>query len=498
MRKTSSQIHTLIRSLSKEEKRKVTMHLRGLGKKGIKHLKLFKAIDKQEIYDEETLKKAFRGTSFSIEKKRLYDLVREVLIVFHGQVDTSQEILAGLQYFRILVHKELYKAAEKEIYKLKKIAEEQQLFLYVQLIDQEILKLENKVLQFYSFKDDSFTEFIDAIQTNSLLANNLYHYNLLKTQLHYLYRKKTRIPKDLLLAEQLIQHPILASPTQAHSALAQLEYHQIHLIYDALKGNLENALEHSIESLSIFEAELINIRPPEEYISHLYNLASRALFYRKIDLILSLIAKIEKSQYALKTQHPIEQLRLIELKANIYAITGNTQEGLKLIAEQSDWLEKTPLDVLVPYSCFVSIYFVVPDYEKALFYIEKILDKKQNKSYLALQLNANITKLLIYFETQEDSLLESALRSLHRQLYPHKENYNLELRIIRFLKKILSTKKNEHPILFQEMYEELSTLFNHTPNNKITQLSMIRSWLKSKIQGCSLALILQQHNSHVL
>lgn len=495
MRHPSAQIHRLIHSLNKEEKRKVTMHIKGLGKKGATHLKIFKAIDKQEVYEEETLKKMFRATIFSNEKKRLYSLIQETLVVFHNKVDPSQEILAGLQYVRILFNKKLYHDAQKEIYRLKQLAEKNYLFSYVQLINQELLRLENQVFWFANFEDGSFNTFVEQTKTNLSKLNNLYEYSRLKTELHYIFRKKNYTSKNLAYIDQLLKTPVLHSPKKANNPFSKVEFYQIHLIYHSLKGNSEQALEQSLQSLTIFEQELLEISSPEEYFSYLYNAATRALLFRKFDLILNIIDKIDKNNPTLQTRAPSKQIHLIDLKANIYVMTGNIKGGMLLIEEQKEWLEQTSLDKTIIYSCFASICFIACNYEKALFYIEMLLHEKQNKSHLSIKLQAKIIQLLIYIELAEESLLESAIRAFYRQLSLNKKDHLLELSIIKHLKKTLLLNTSEYIPLYQKMYLELEMASKTVGNNKKKLLLISLTWLKSKIQKRPLSEILKESDT---
>ena len=90
--KPSTELFKLIKSLSKSEKRffKLTSSLQ-TGEKN--YLKIFDYIDKQAVYDEDALKKEFKGEifikHFPSEKNHLYKLILKSLRSFYSEQSVS-------------------------------------------------------------------------------------------------------------------------------------------------------------------------------------------------------------------------------------------------------------------------------------------------------------------------------------------------------------------------------------------------------------------------
>jgi hypothetical protein len=80
--KPSTELHDLIKSLTKSEKRFFKLHS-ALQSGDKNYLRIFDAIDKQKVYDEEALKKQFAKETFikhlPSEKNHLYKLILKAL-----------------------------------------------------------------------------------------------------------------------------------------------------------------------------------------------------------------------------------------------------------------------------------------------------------------------------------------------------------------------------------------------------------------------------------
>lgn len=497
MRKPSSNIHQLIHKLTKEEKRKVTIHLQKLGKKGVEHIRLFKAIAKQEVYNEAVLKKTFRRLTLSIEKKRLYHLIMETMVQIHQKTDVEQELLTGLQHFQILLKKELYDQAQTELLQLKELAQQYELFHYLQLINEHHLKLENTVFLFSKYTPVSFEELIEKLNLTQLQHQNAVAYRLLKTQLQHFFRQQVLLPSYGQEIKKLMQHPLLQSFEQAKSTTAQLHFCQIHCAYNFLQNDFNKALEHSLKAIDCFERALLPIRPPEEYMDQLQNAITTATFIKREDVIIMLFPKLDQTVEKVKHRKSVFKLRAIEIKANWYIVTGNTKEGTTLIQENLQWLEQCSLDTSAVCYCFASLSFLAEHYYQTLQLLEMVLDKEKNKKHMKLKHLTSIFKLYCYFELSEFSLLESWQRSLYRKWQHQKEQYKIELAIIHIFKQLLKSPENTHKVIFANAYERFLKLNNNASMNerRILKNSSFLLWLESKCKQIPFCELLQSKNN---
>ena len=125
--KASDSLHTLIKSMTKPEKRyfKVFSSRHIIGDSNNYEM-LFDAIDKQNIYDEEKLLKKFKGqpfiNRFSISKNRLYAALLKCLDSFHSNSSVEAQLQRQLHAVEILYHKSLYDQSLKLLHSARKVA----------------------------------------------------------------------------------------------------------------------------------------------------------------------------------------------------------------------------------------------------------------------------------------------------------------------------------------------------------------------------------------
>jgi len=123
--KVSGQLHRLIKSLSKSEKRYFSIYAsRHTAGETNNYLKLFEAIDKQTDYDEEAILKQFKKEAFvnkfSIAKARLYDTILDSLDAFHSNSSIDAQLKKDLHCAEILYKKTLYDQCAKLLLSAKK------------------------------------------------------------------------------------------------------------------------------------------------------------------------------------------------------------------------------------------------------------------------------------------------------------------------------------------------------------------------------------------
>src|SRR5690606_38553536 len=103
--KPSNELFKLIKSLTKSEKRffKLSSSLQSGDKN---YLKLFDYIEKQEVYDEEEVKKYFKEERFiqhlPSEKNHLYKLILKSLRSFYSEQSVSSILKQELKNIEIL------------------------------------------------------------------------------------------------------------------------------------------------------------------------------------------------------------------------------------------------------------------------------------------------------------------------------------------------------------------------------------------------------------
>ena len=110
--KYSEDLHELIHSMSKNEKRYFILNS-SLQKGNKIYLQLFKAVEKQKIYDEKHIKDKYINEKFiknyAINKNYLYSLLMKSLVHYNSPKSVDGQIHSLISECSIFFRKALYK-----------------------------------------------------------------------------------------------------------------------------------------------------------------------------------------------------------------------------------------------------------------------------------------------------------------------------------------------------------------------------------------------------
>jgi len=91
------------------------------------YVRLFDLIDKMSEYDEENVKKTFKGEKFikhlPSEKNHLYKLILKALRSYYGETSVSSMLKQEIKNIEILYNKALFEECSKFLERAKKLAE---------------------------------------------------------------------------------------------------------------------------------------------------------------------------------------------------------------------------------------------------------------------------------------------------------------------------------------------------------------------------------------
>jgi len=239
MRVPSTELYKLIQRLNKEERKKLTIHLKGLGKKGEEYIRLFNGMAKQETYNEKALKAVFKGGSFSITKKRLYEVIMDVLLMLFNS-NTYDQLLKELLSFEILYNKKLYKKARKLIYELENSAEKYNMSLFLPLINERIKRLEVNTYKYSHFDEASFYKFIQKKELDGLVIYNTGQYMALQDKLLYVVKWSGNNWRNEI--ELFLKNPLLLDVNRTKGLMSEAIFYNINQILFTLKQDREKLI----------------------------------------------------------------------------------------------------------------------------------------------------------------------------------------------------------------------------------------------------------------
>jgi hypothetical protein len=160
--KPTNQLFDLIKSLSPEEEKKFKL-LSSIQQGEKNYIKLYNYIQKQDVYDEETVKNHFSKDlfvqHFASEKNQLLHHILKSLRSYRQETITSATIDEEIKNIQLLFNKSLYKQSRKQLSLLKKRAQDYELF-YSLL---EIVELEKVLIDMEAHFGDINYRTIDEL-----------------------------------------------------------------------------------------------------------------------------------------------------------------------------------------------------------------------------------------------------------------------------------------------------------------------------------------------
>jgi len=496
MRTKSNELFLLIKSMTKSEKGHFKQHSKFNTKtEDSKYIKLFNIIDRQNEYNENEIRIAYKGdrtlNQLHVSKNYLYKSILKSLIQFHSRKINAIQISELYNSSLILYQKGLFSEGIKLIHKCKQLAHKYG--KYERIF--EIHKLEHSLA--ISLNRDLPDKYVEnyVIESNDVLEKlySVKEYREIYLRLLIEFRKKrfARKPEDRVLYKEILDHPLLENENKALSFESKILYNQIYANYFmAIEDDLMFH-QHIKNVVGLFESNEAHAQEfTLEYVSALNSYLSSLLFlkiFREADVVINKLKKIEENTTPyIKNIIFINSYNFLLVK---YILTGEFEKGAVLVPEIELRIKrltgKKKINVEEKFDYTISyIFFGMGDYENSLKWLNKILSKNQNEVRPDLLSFAHILNLIIHFELDNIVLLEYTVKNSYRFLYKRKKLYKVENAVLGFIRRAYGIDSKEQLTeLFTEQYLKINEI-TKDPYEKIAlEYFDLLSWLESKIEN---------------
>lgn len=485
----SDHIFKFINSLDRKEKAHFTKYA-GMSKSDSKLLQLYQAINKMEVYDEGKLRKKFRQ-SFDSLKSDLQGKLLEALADFHKVDSESSSVHHTLILLPVLLEKKLRHHFEQHLKRGKKQAENTENWsAFYELLNWEKkylrTRIDNKGLA-EKFEEiyQKQTHCIAAQQQEAYWQNVYFQLNMILRQDHRLVQSdnKKRF-KAIGNVPEVEENKLL-------SLKAKFYYHRSQNVYFRHTDRREGAVQHAHHLVSILES---NQNTSQVYIDALCSLSGAYEALERFDMHDEIMDKLKKLPQYKDTENIFVFEKTCHTGIRYYLNTGQFEQAERLAEDMySRWkqVKKEVRIFLQMWYCynFIITYWILGNYDKALFWIAIILDYKftpEGKNYL---MGARLLELMIYYDYRSGEL-DSRLDSIRHVLSKHWEPGNYEKTIFTFFNQLIRKPKSEHLSIFQDFYDTLKPY----AEKRLTTSNELSYWCCSKIEGKSIREIIEQAN----
>ncbi len=503
--KKKEYLFQLIKSLNREEKRhfKLFVHKYNTRREN-NYLKLFNAIDKQDIYDEDALKEIFRGETFikqlTVTKHYLQKLVIKSLQNLHYDNTVGLSVLSLHHQIAILFAKGHYDLCRDLVKKGIEISSRHELFLEwigflkrdLDLINKTDLTEYKKNLTKYLEKTSQLIAWYEINTRGNHLTNELQIFSLdtptfgyHNTQYENLIEKINNLIDSIEAGSLPIKARLNLYYPLAQSYLLLAEYSKAYNVYMQLFDELTS--EYKSKEL---HEPYINILTGLIYAS---NAASKP---ETLKLALNELNQVPEINLRVKFKKAESQafypLYTCALKGDFYS--GHTAVEIieSFLETYSEFC--APAEFMYAYYYAAYTYFGVGNYNQALRYLRKT-DTYYNKDLLPnLRLALRIMEMIIFFEQKKFELVESRLRGLIRQMQKE-ENVKAFLKeYLRYFHRIVMNEMDRrgNTELYQQVLDELLQIPVKEQITMFIHFDLI-SWIQSKLENCSFGERLQKN-----
>lgn len=500
--KPSTELHDLIKSLSKSEKRYFKL-ISSLQSGDKNYIRLFDYLEQQEVYDEEAVKNEFKKEIFirhlPSEKNHLYSLILKSLRNFHADKSAASQLQEQLRNIELLYNKALYKECNKIIRKAKKLAYDYEKFYYLlDIINWEKMLVEEEY-QHGVFEKDM----IKLVEEESVCLEklrNLAEYQILYSKINYAFRKGgfARNKEEQKMVDEIANHYLIKGKNTAQSKKAATACYFIKGLCALTERNFSECEIHFKKVISILETNPpIMEELPKRYLRALSNLLTVYLNtgkYEKYIETLNVIKSLKEHamfsstdvQVKLTTSACIAELVLYQTISDMEKGQRVVDEIIKNIDSFKDKINKE--EEVTFYYQIAQFYFMCADYKKALFWINKILNDNEGDLRQDIFIFSRLFNLIIHYELGNYDLLDYIIKSTSRFVKKKQKFYKFEDAFLQGMKQFIKPKKSASAQeIFTSMKKQIDKVLEDSFEQAALEYFDFSSWLESKIQHLSFA-----------
>lgn len=496
----------LVKSLEKSEKRNFKLFVkRNTAVEDLKIIQLFDALDKMKEYDEKQLLKKSKSITkqqLSNIKAHLFKEILSSLRIIKDEDNIDIRLHEQMDFARILFNKGLYLQSLKILDRLKETARTFNQLTYLQ----QALFFEKKIETLYITRSmqnraDQLSLEADAVNHSLAIVNQLSNLSL---QLYSWYIKNghARNEKDVVSIQSFFEKGLPMDAKDAKGFYERLYLYQSYVWYAFIRQDFLQYYRYCQKWVNLFEEQPTMLQvETASYIKGMHNLMGA-----HFDLLNS-----NKLAESIKTFEQFTKSKLIEqnennrilayqylytARINLYFLQGTFTRGLRMVPFLEEMLKEygTYLDahrVLVFYYKIACLYFGSGDNEKAIDYLNRIINSKADLRN-DLQCYSRLLNLIAHYELGNFDLLEYLIKSVYRFMSKMENLSKVEEEIFVFLRRSFHVGAKALKPEFQKLLEKLRAYEGNPLEARAFAYLDIISWLESKISGVNVQDVIRE------
>ncbi len=494
--RSTDSLFQLIKTLEKGEKRHFKLYAnRNAGAEGLKTVQLFDALDKMDQYDEGLLLRktpAIKKQQLSNLKAQLYrQILSSLRMIDEKNIDIA--LHEQMDFARLLYNKGLYHQSLKVLDRMKEMAGRAHQLTYLQ----QVLFFEKNIEALYitrSMKDraDQLSREADAVNESLVLVSKLSNLSL---QLYswYINHGHCRNREEEAEVKQFFHERLTVKPADCKSFYEKLFLYQSYCWYAFIRQDFLMYYRYTQKWVDLFEEEPRMLQTETaHYIKGMHNLMGAHFNLSNHQKLKETLDRFNRfCESTLVQKHPNNRVQCFVYSTisffNRHFLEGSFTEGLEAVPAIEKKLQEYEIyldrhRILIFYYKIACLYFGSGDYEKAIDYLNKIINWKVDLRS-DLQCYSRLLHLIAHYELGNDRILDHLIRSVYRFMAKMQHLSTVEEEIFRFLRRSFSvTVRHIRPELEKLLQKLKKAEHNRFETRAFVYLDIV-SWLESKLEN---------------
>jgi hypothetical protein len=498
----TSRLFTLIKSLTKAEKRGFRMFARrNQNADSLLFLQLFDLLEKQNEADEEQIFKKMpfiQKSQFSNLKRHLYAQIMDSLRLIHRQKIPEIQVREFLDYADILYAKGLYLQSLRILQKAKYMAEKQHNdLLHLSVIEFEKIIESRHITR--SGVDQSEVLANEALLRSQVLSNSIRLSNL-RILLHGMYIKHGHVKSEeekekvnLFFRKNLpdTSEKELGVTERIFLYQSYVWYYYILLDFKASYQAALNWVEEFHKDADMLERDPdLYMRGMHYLLTSVYHLGDRDLYNRH----LISFEKYRKDNYKkFNTNSQIISFLYVHTgRFNKHFLNHTYKEGIQEIPKTIRRIRKyaNKLDVhriMVFYYKFSWTFLAAGDPSSAVDYLNRIIQMEVENLREDLQGYARLMFLMAHYDLENYHIMDYLVQNTRSYFNKMKDKTRLQLLTLKFFDKICNLPLQDRKPEWEKFGEELKGLSKDPYESKAFIYLDIPAWVVAKLNNRTIA-----------
>jgi len=490
-------LFSLIKSLSKSEKRQFKLYVGRLGGNAeANFITLFNLLDRVSSYtDDLILKKTkIKKQQISNTKAHLYKQILVSLRFNPVHQNVRSQIREQFDFAAILYGKGLYNQSLKILERAKELAiNNGENNLAYEIVEFEKVIESQYITRSLSNRADELTEQAKELSLRNIRISKLSNLSL---QLYSLMLKEGYV-KDIVDAKKVSTYFNKRLPKYVLSDLGfkeKLFLYKAYLWHSLIMQDFVSSYKYSQKWVDLFQDNpAMKQQNPVFYLKGLNYLLESLFLIKQRTKFNKVLKNLETDILEQNIKLNDNTRTLIfhyynQNKLNLFFLEGKFTKGLEfvpiILKEISEFESKIDAHhIMVFYYKIGCLYFGAGKNEECIFYLDKIIKNKDLKMREDLLCFTRVLNLVAHYEAGLDYNIEKLIVSTYKFLLKMNDLHDVQRKMIAFLKNLSNIYPQDLRKEFIKLHEELIQYENHPHEKRAFLYLDILSWLESKIQN---------------